>query len=97
VRVHEQDVALWLRPAAAMGSRVLLLLRACGSMHVRQSAGDDATDTVQHDVVPLFSNMRFDVAPMTGRLLVFHNCYDGSRSLHPDSNHAGLPVTAGEK
>ena len=44
-----------------------------------------------------FINMRFEVQAVARRLLVFHNCYVGTRSLHPDSNHAGLPVAAGDK
>lgn len=44
-----------------------------------------------------FINLRFNVPALTGRVLVFHNCYPGTRSLHPDSNHAGRPVAAGSK
>jgi prolyl 4-hydroxylase len=44
-----------------------------------------------------FINMRTEVAAEQGKVLIFHNCYLGSRSLHPDSNHAGLPVLAGDK
>ena len=44
-----------------------------------------------------FINLRYECAPATGKLLVFHNCYNGTRSLHPDSNHSGLPVIEGEK
>lgn len=38
-----------------------------------------------------------DVQPKGGRLLLFHNCYEGSCSVHPDSLHSGKPVIAGEK
>jgi len=44
-----------------------------------------------------FINMRFDVQPKVGRLLLFHNCYEGTCSVHPDSLHSGKPVIAGEK
>jgi prolyl 4-hydroxylase len=44
-----------------------------------------------------FANLNFQVQPEEGKLLLFHNCYPGSRTPHPDSAHAGLPVTRGEK
>jgi hypothetical protein len=44
-----------------------------------------------------FINLKQEVAPQEGKLLVFHNCYLGSCQVHPDSVHAGLPVNAGEK
>eukprot|EP00658_Telonema_sp_P-2_P061068 TRINITY_DN49825_c0_g1_i1.p1 TRINITY_DN49825_c0_g1~~TRINITY_DN49825_c0_g1_i1.p1 ORF type:complete len:117 (-),score=26.65 TRINITY_DN49825_c0_g1_i1:444-794(-) len=44
-----------------------------------------------------FVNLRFQVEAVPGRLLVFHNCYPGTRCTHSDSNHAGTPVIAGEK
>lgn len=44
-----------------------------------------------------FINMRFEVAASAGKLLIFHNCYAGTRATHSDSNHAGLPVKKGEK
>ena len=44
-----------------------------------------------------FINMRLDIPPVPGTILIFHNCYEGSCSLHPDSLHAGKPVITGEK
>ena len=41
-----------------------------------------------------FINLRMEVDARAGRLLVFHNCYPGTRTLHVDSNHAGLPVVS---
>ena len=32
-----------------------------------------------------FTNLRLEVRPKPGRLLIFHNCYEGTGSLHPDS------------
>lgn len=37
------------------------------------------------------------VDPLPGRLLIFHNCYAGTATRHPDSLHAGLAVKAGTK
>eukprot|EP00656_Telonema_subtile_P019153 TRINITY_DN20433_c0_g1_i1.p1 TRINITY_DN20433_c0_g1~~TRINITY_DN20433_c0_g1_i1.p1 ORF type:complete len:283 (+),score=36.32 TRINITY_DN20433_c0_g1_i1:131-979(+) len=44
-----------------------------------------------------FVNLRFEVSPCPGKLLVFHNCYVDTRATHTDSNHSGLPVVKGEK
>jgi hypothetical protein len=41
-----------------------------------------------------FINMRFDCHPSKGKILVFHNCYPGTCSLHPDSLHSGKPGLA---
>jgi prolyl 4-hydroxylase len=44
-----------------------------------------------------FSNLKMEVQAETGKLLVFHNCYEGTCQVHPDSVHAGLPVVEGDK
>jgi prolyl 4-hydroxylase len=40
-----------------------------------------------------FPHLDIRVQPIQRSLLVFHNCYPGSRTPHPDSKHAGEPVT----
>lgn len=45
----------------------------------------------------VFPKLRIGIGARKGRLLVFHNCYNGSARLHPDSVHGGLPVKSGEK
>ena len=44
-----------------------------------------------------FSNLNINVSPAKGKVLVFHNCYNDTTKLHPNSLHAGCPVIAGEK
>jgi prolyl 4-hydroxylase len=44
-----------------------------------------------------FPELRLEVAPRRGRLLLFANTWAGSRELCALSVHAGLPVTEGEK
>ena len=44
-----------------------------------------------------FSNLKMEIEPRCGKLLVFHNCYEGTCQVHPDSVHAGLPVVEGDK
>lgn len=44
-----------------------------------------------------FPAMEMEVAPAPGRLLVFANCWAGSRDLCSHAVHAGTPVTEGEK
>lgn len=44
-----------------------------------------------------FPRLGFDVRPLPGNLLLFHNCHAGSNHKHDASLHGGLPVTAGEK
>ena len=38
-----------------------------------------------------FTNLRLEVRPKPGRLLIFHNCYEGTGSLHPDSVRRATP------
>jgi len=38
-----------------------------------------------------FINLQVSIEPSEGRLLVSHNCYDGTSTRHPDSNH-GMAV-----
>ena len=40
-------------------------------------------------------NLGIRVLPAVGRLLVFHDTYEGSATKHPDSYHAGRPPQDG--
>lgn len=44
-----------------------------------------------------FPNLDMEIRPKKGRMLLFHNCHQGSTVIHPDSLHGGLPVLKGEK
>lgn len=44
-----------------------------------------------------FPKLNINVTPEKGKLLVFHNCYEGTTKRHPHSLHAGNPPTKGEK
>ena len=44
-----------------------------------------------------FPNIDKVVTPLKGRVVVFHDCYEGTDKPHPDSFHGALPVTKGEK
>jgi prolyl 4-hydroxylase len=44
-----------------------------------------------------FPKLDIDVMPAAGRLLIFHNCYDGTNQRHPHSLHQGSPVGKGRK
>ena len=44
-----------------------------------------------------FSNLNISVSPKKGRILVFHNCHEGTNIINPMSEHAGTPVKKGEK
>ena len=44
-----------------------------------------------------FPTLNLTIAPLRGRLLVFHDCRAGTNTRHPDTLHAGLPVIAGRK
>ncbi|MFC3051725.1 2OG-Fe(II) oxygenase [Kordiimonas pumila] len=44
-----------------------------------------------------FPKLKIKIAAERGKLLVFHNCYDGTTNRHPNSLHAGCPVIDGEK
>ena len=44
-----------------------------------------------------FPKLDLEVRAVTGRMVVFHNCYEGTNQRHPDSLHGGLPVEDGEK
>ncbi len=44
-----------------------------------------------------FPKLDMEVRAKKGRMLLFHNCHEGSTVRHPDSLHGGLPVVAGEK
>ncbi|GAB5499004.1 MAG: hypothetical protein PsegKO_13150 [Pseudohongiellaceae bacterium] len=44
-----------------------------------------------------FPNLDMEVRARKGRMLLFHNCHQGSTVRHPDSLHGGMPVLQGEK
>jgi predicted nucleic acid binding AN1-type Zn finger protein len=44
-----------------------------------------------------FPNLGISVIPKIGRILIFHNVFEGTNNLHPNSLHAGMPVIEGEK
>lgn len=44
-----------------------------------------------------FPNMNIKVEPEKGKLLIFHNCYEGTTNVHVNSLHAGTAPTKGEK
>jgi len=44
-----------------------------------------------------FPNLKLDVLPRKGDLLLFHNCPAGTDLKHENSLHGGMPVTSGEK
>tara|TARA_B110000858_G_scaffold175732_1_gene209344 strand:- start:27110 stop:27799 length:690 start_codon:yes stop_codon:yes gene_type:complete len=44
-----------------------------------------------------FPNLDMEIRARKGRLVVFHNCHEGSTVRHPNSLHGGMPVLKGEK
>tara|TARA_R110002073_G_scaffold282405_2_gene446668 strand:+ start:225 stop:914 length:690 start_codon:yes stop_codon:yes gene_type:complete len=44
-----------------------------------------------------FPNLDMEIRAKKGRMLLFHNCHQGSTVRHPDSLHGGMPVLKGEK
>lgn len=44
-----------------------------------------------------FPKLNLEIAAKKGRMLLFHNCNNGSSQRHPRSLHGGMPVEAGEK
>ncbi|MEX0962502.1 MAG: 2OG-Fe(II) oxygenase [Pseudohongiellaceae bacterium] len=44
-----------------------------------------------------FPNLDMEIQAKKGRMLLFHNCHEGSTQRHPDSLHGGMPVLQGEK
>jgi len=44
-----------------------------------------------------FPNLKLEVQPRKGNLLLFHNCPAGTDLKHENSLHGGMPVTTGEK
>jgi prolyl 4-hydroxylase len=44
-----------------------------------------------------FPKLGLEVQAIPGRLVIFHNLYEGESVRHRNSLHGGLPVTAGEK
>ena len=45
----------------------------------------------------IFPKAEQQVSSSQGRMVVFHNCYEGTNERHPHSLHGGMPVEAGEK
>lgn len=44
-----------------------------------------------------FPSLDMEIRAKKGRMLLFHNCHQGSTVRHPDSLHGGMPVLQGEK
>lgn len=44
-----------------------------------------------------FPKLNIKVKPEKGKLLIFHNCYEGTTNVHINSLHAGTAPTKGEK
>lgn len=44
-----------------------------------------------------FPNLDMEIRAKKGRMIVFHNCREGSTVRHPDSLHGGMPVLRGKK
>ena len=44
-----------------------------------------------------FPNLKIKVEPEKGKLLIFHNCYEGTTNVHINSLHAGTAPIKGEK
>jgi len=44
-----------------------------------------------------FPNLDMEVRPKKGRMLIYHNCHEGSSVRHADSLHGGMSVLRGEK
>ena len=44
-----------------------------------------------------FPNLDMEVRAKKGRMILFHNCHEGSAIRHQDSLHGGMPVQSGEK
>lgn len=44
-----------------------------------------------------FGKLNINVNPEKRKLLVFHNCYEGTTKRHENTLHAGTPPTKGEK
>ena len=44
-----------------------------------------------------FPNLDMEVRAKEGRMLLYHNCHEGSNVRHANSLHGGMPVLRGEK
>lgn len=44
-----------------------------------------------------FPNLGIEVEPVPGRMVIFHNLFEGVSERHVDSLHGGMPVFYGEK
>jgi prolyl 4-hydroxylase len=54
-------------------------------------------NTVEEGGETSFPNIDKAIFPETGKIVVFHNCIDGTNRPHPDSLHGACPVIQGEK
>ncbi|WP_281646574.1 2OG-Fe(II) oxygenase [Parendozoicomonas sp. Alg238-R29] len=45
----------------------------------------------------VFPKLGLEIQAVVGRMVVFHNCLEGTNKRHPGSLHGGLPVEKGEK
>ncbi|MDP1932621.1 MAG: 2OG-Fe(II) oxygenase [Gammaproteobacteria bacterium] len=45
----------------------------------------------------VFPRLKIGVDARKGRMLLFHNCANGTTELHPDAVHGGMPVRNSEK
>ncbi len=52
---------------------------------------------VEHGGGTSFPKPDMEVRPIKHRMLLFHNCYPGTKQRHPGSLHGGMPVLKGEK
>ena len=43
------------------------------------------------------TKLNITIEPKKGKLLIFNNCYENNNSVHPHSEHCGMPVIKGEK
>ena len=44
-----------------------------------------------------FPNIDKTIRPHKGKIVIFHDCYKGTDTPHPDSLHGAMPVLKGEK
>lgn len=52
---------------------------------------------VQGSGATVFPRLKMGMDARKGRMLLFHNCANGTATLHPDALHGGTPVRNGEK
>lgn len=54
-------------------------------------------NTVEEGGGTCFPKLDVEIRAVRGRMVVFHNCFNGTNQRHPASLHGGLPVVKGEK